>query len=670
MKTNLFKLSAILLFLLCAVSCSDNKDGADNPLPDTPPVHKWNQVRESTDNYDITYRFNEKVIRFSKTEISDYLIRIENDSILYWSTDTPTDLLPAIGSLLSCDMSEETPYGLGHKVISITKTDNYYKYVTTTAYLEELFDELHLETQVSEITDISNEYIDSNGYTYNVRIGEADNVQPKSRASEGEWGIGAKFGVDVNPAMKLVIDFQHPERNELTFNAAVTFTGSVKLEGEIKLTRKDHTLFKAQLVPVQVGPVTIVPVIELTGGLTGTISGEFGLDFEKSFYLEGGYRNNQSYRNEHDVISSSETVKSLALDVEGSVGPEIEISVGAGIFHPALQIGAKAGADAKFSTKFLHADPTLFSEPKKLDFGINAGLSIFAKAKIWKLKAEISADLVSLEFLHLQWPLTPVIEENTFLLSPMGEPNAFNAEYTLNGGLISRFTDVYPAIGVFEKENEIYRNISDTPLSSQGKESYDFDLADLDPDTHYEVYPAISMFGNIYYSDVKADTGHPHFIDFNLPSGTLWSCCNLGARDPSELGEYYRLSEGQDSVKSILGEQYSIPTKAQFEELLKHTKQKKDVIGRTAGVRFVGANGVSIFMPAAAHLYWDGEENTWDINNLGSGAYWSTTPSVDEGYNYFLEFDNEEDTPFFGDRDIDMNKLSVRPVCRKSDIKK
>ncbi len=39
------------------------------------------------------------------------------------------------------------------------------------------------------------------------------------------------------------------------------------------------------------------------------------------------------------------------------------------------------------------------------------------------------------------------------------------------------------------------------------------------------------------------DDNHPHAIDFGLPSGTKWSCCNLGATKPEEYGNFYAWGE-------------------------------------------------------------------------------------------------------------------------------
>ena len=68
-------------------------------------------------------------------------------------------------------------------------------------------------------------------------------------------------------------------------------------------------------------------------------------------------------------------------------------------------------------------------------------------------------------------------------------------------------------------------------------------------------------------------------------------------------------------------------------------------------------------MPAAAQLWWNA--GIWDINNAGSGAYWTISQSNYEDYYYFLEFNDKENVPFFSDRNGNTNKLPVRVVYKK-----
>ncbi len=43
--------------------------------------------------------------------------------------------------------------------------------------------------------------------------------------------------------------------------------------------------------------------------------------------------------------------------------------------------------------------------------------------------------------------------------------------------------------------------------------------------------------------DICPDKNHPHIIDLGLPSGTKWSCCNVGANSPDEYGSYFAWGE-------------------------------------------------------------------------------------------------------------------------------
>ena len=54
----------------------------------------------------------------------------------------------------------------------------------------------------------------------------------------------------------------------------------------------------------------------------------------------------------------------------------------------------------------------------------------------------------------------------------------------------------------------------------------------------YHFYEEVNT-GNPLLYDGCPDGNHPHAIDLGLPSGTLWSCMNLGATTPSEVGIHF-----------------------------------------------------------------------------------------------------------------------------------
>ena len=142
------------------------------------------------------------------------------------------------------------------------------------------------------------------------------------------------------------------------------------------------------------------------------------------------------------------------------------------------------------------------------------------------------------------------------------------------------------------------------------------------------------------------------FVDLGLPSGTLWATCNVGANSPEEYGDYFAWGEtapkdvyswstyqyydggnltkytGSDGLTTLQpeddaatanwGNEWRMPTKEEWQELLDNTTvtwtQQNGVNGRF----FTGSNGNSLFLPAAGFRWVD------NLNYVGSyGLYWS-----------------------------------------------
>ena len=192
------------------------------------------------------------------------------------------------------------------------------------------------------------------------------------------------------------------------------------------------------------------------------------------------------------------------------------------------------------------------------------------------------------------------------------------------------------------------------------------------------------------------DGKHPHMIDLGLPSGTKWSCCNVGASRPGDSGDYY--SWGETAVKrnydwstykycngtwnscydlglNICGTQYDVahvkwggawvmPDNNQFEELCDNCTYKWTTLDGVKGGEFTSKiNGRKIFMPAA------GMRICFDLFNSGSfGYYWTGINSTDLGFSKFgsgsfvIKRNVNYDDPVFNDERRD--GLTVRPVAK------
>lgn len=101
-----------LLFALMAIilaSCETNViDDSDNIVAgfDFPTT-------ETTDDYSVTFQYKDGVIVLDD-KAQTYLVRVEADTILYFSNNTPSTILPDVGDVISARVTEKTPYGLGN----------------------------------------------------------------------------------------------------------------------------------------------------------------------------------------------------------------------------------------------------------------------------------------------------------------------------------------------------------------------------------------------------------------------------------------------------------------------------------------------------------------------------------------------------------------------------
>lgn len=161
------------------------------------------------------------------------------------------------------------------------------------------------------------------------------------------------------------------------------------------------------------------------------------------------------------------------------------------------------------------------------------------------------------------------------------------------------------------------------------------------------------------------DNNHPHAVDLDLPSGTLWSCCNVDAPSPEGYGGYYAWGETsmklvndwstyihcdgtEGSCKDIgsnightkydvayqkWGGFWRMPSSKQFCELLNNCTSEWTVVNGVFGRIFTGKNGSSIFFPSAGFI----EGSTLSLSER-FGIYWSETSDADNNSraNYLL----------------------------------
>lgn len=103
------------------------------------------EIKVADEDGYVKYKYSQQTIAVDD-EVEKYITKVENDTVFYFSEDTPREYLPAVGEMLACGQRERFPIGLGNKVLEREKVDGKYRVVTTLVDdIFDLFEELEYE---------------------------------------------------------------------------------------------------------------------------------------------------------------------------------------------------------------------------------------------------------------------------------------------------------------------------------------------------------------------------------------------------------------------------------------------------------------------------------------------------------------------------------------------
>lgn len=179
------------------------------------------------------------------------------------------------------------------------------------------------------------------------------------------------------------------------------------------------------------------------------------------------------------------------------------------------------------------------------------------------------------------------------------------------------------------------------------------------------------------------------YVDLDLPSGTLWATCNVGAEKPEEFGYYYAWGEtstknsysssnykwyigsdesfgkygdyanldvSDDAAYVNWGSNWRMPNDYDFRELINthNTTTEKVTQNGVIGLKITSkSNGKSIFLPLAGFI------NGSTLNAAGTNAYYWSSETYDEGSVCYLHIQNGDVTVSDCSRYMGQ---SIRPV--------
>lgn len=582
-------------------------------------------VTEDVEGGKITYQYNDEVIVLSETT-QRYLVKVEADTILYFSEATPERLLPYKGGIISSAViDDKTPYGLGNRVISVSQESGLYKCVTTAASLDEIFKELTLAADIMLVTDaIPSQVEDVDGNLHDVTVSKFSETKAEIGSPnvltielDGLSGKNAGAYVDgkVSLGAVLSVDFERSKsRYDCSLSLYAGFDGEIGVKtqcGGYKklLPRKDKwPILNGEL---RFGPIVLRPFVDAELGIEGKAEGSICTGLSKVFGAKFGMKNRKSFY-ENLTEPDAKIIKDISVDVKGEVALVTTLYFGMGLYTKNIAVSIDPSLSVGLSTDFKVNNENLFKNNPTLDFDIKAeAKGAFYGQFFGKELFREEMTFLSLNLFNHSWPLLPSLVENSLQVTKRDAsgPLTFDAEYSLAGGLLSNLDfPLYPAFKVY-KGSELVDVISCTEnISGDTAKKFTFELTGLENEVSYTGKPCL-VIGDKSYDEAGiafsssltcSDSHHPHLIDLGLPSGTLWACCNVGADVPEELGGRYAWGETETK------EEYTPVTYKNSREYNEETDGRGEYIvwcGYKYIYIFIG-NNISGSKYDVAHVKW------------------------------------------------------------------
>ena len=132
---------AAMLLTTCTLSMEDYVIPEEEKGFDEPVVVK-------NDFGTITYQYNEGVQSLTPNIQDDYLVYVEDDSILYFMDSTPERYVPKVGGLIAATCTPKIPLGLESRVLSVTQQDGMYRVVTSRTTRNEIYKDLDVKIEL------------------------------------------------------------------------------------------------------------------------------------------------------------------------------------------------------------------------------------------------------------------------------------------------------------------------------------------------------------------------------------------------------------------------------------------------------------------------------------------------------------------------------------------
>ena len=425
--------------LIVGIGCSDDEDirnWKDEPIKgiDTPE-------EETTDSYHITYQYKEGVIVLSPAR-QIFLDHVVADTILYFSSDTPEEILPAVGDVVTSSQSEKLPYGLGNVVLSRMEEGGFYKCVTTSTALDQIYSELEVSATFSLLDSLAGGFYDDEGNFIEAEWEEDSETRAddspkmlklnlKKNFADKTISISGTLALGVDPDLEIsLLRGQY----ECSLEVASHFNGNVKLSG-LKVGMKDTCNFFSKTVAgyLAIGPIVLRPFIKIEASVKAEGKGTISYSCEIGERTKYGFRKNEKgngFFKENITQPFTHTdLLDPEIDVNASVVLDIpSVDFGLGLYTTRIASGIKPKLSFKLATDLNMNEPNLFRNESSIVASANVEADAFFCTDLLFEKLVYVPASVTYELGSWEWPLTPRLKENSLTIEKgSSEPLTFYA---------------------------------------------------------------------------------------------------------------------------------------------------------------------------------------------------------------------------------------------------
>lgn len=642
----------------------------------------------------------------------DYIIGADG-LVLKLKLNTPAMIIPVKGAkLVLLEGTKVLPYGFSGIVSDVQYGSSSIDVVCEQAYLEDLFDSF---SSVSTVYGYNPDSIGSNpnsapGGPHRVAYAPDDIVFSLgpyriNRTYEVSQGIkydgdlalsgGTNFSVEVQPTFRIHTFLILGEGHGTYFNCSITgdlqVTSQSSLYGSISYNHDFDGIVASFPIPATANMVNfyINPGLfvranaSISSSVTSSQRYTFGMYFDYSSKGQNSFKPSIGGR-----LAGSSVDMSGCID--GSIGAGVYIETGFNLLSREIaKVCVRGELGAQFSSGFVFRnsdiegaskETKLYERLKTTTFELSSFANVSLQASVahtgngltWEDSEPIFTRNLVPEF------------SNTKLSLSAESTTSLDAYTELRGNCILPVPVGYK---LFDKEqNEVADYDAGVNYTNKAaKLEHTFTGLQEDERYDYVVYPKVKLFGFDVLASPAAnvesccpdgnhqsccpDGNHPHAIDLGLPSGTKWSCCNVGASRPEDYGDYFawgetkpkttyddwstykyckgenytltkycvhswwgtvdnktELEPSDDAATANWGNNWQMPSLEQCEELINssYTTTTWTTLNGVYGRKITSkSNGNSIFLPAA------GYRNDASLNFAGShGYYWSRSLST------------------------------------------